>query len=85
MWGLSDFVIMKTLIIVLIVMCAVLVVSALVRGLGAFYEDAERLKAGDTQAATLQSHKQNRMMGQRVLFQGIAIILIVILGSLASQ
>ena len=76
---------MKTLIIFLIVIFAVLVVTALVRGLGAFYKDAERLKSGDAQAATLQSQKQNRMMGQRVLFQGIAIILIVILGSLAGH
>ena len=54
-------------LILLVAGFAVAVVVALVRGLTAFFKDAE-----------------HRMLAQRVFFQGIAILLIVLLGSLAS-
>ena len=76
---------MTTLFILLIVGCALTVVVALVRGLGAFYKDAERIKAGDPEAIMLHGKQQNRMMSQRVLFQGIAIVLVAMLGALASR
>ena len=76
---------MNILFVILIAGCALAVVTALVRGLGAFYLNAERIKAGDADAALLQGKKQNRMMAQRVLFQGIAVILIAVLGLISSK
>lgn len=76
---------MASLFIVLIIGCGLAVAVALVRGLGAFYKDAERIKAGDPDAILLHGKQQNRMMSQRVLFQGIAIALVVMLGALASR
>ncbi len=76
---------MTSLFIVLIIGCGLAVAIALIRGLGAFYKDAERIKAGDPEAIMLHGKQQNRMMSQRVLFQGIAIALVVMLGALASR
>ena len=76
---------MTSLIILLIIGCGMTVAIALIRGLGAFYKDAERLKAGDSEAILLQGRQQNRMMTQRVLFQGIAIALVALLGALSSR
>ena len=77
--------VMNWLLIILIAACGLTVVTALVRGLGAFYQAAERSKAGDLDAAVAQGLKQNKMMTQRVLFQGIAVMLIVVLGALAGK
>lgn len=76
---------MTSFFILLIIGCGLAVAVALVRGLGAFYKDAERIKAGDPDAILLHGKQQNRMMSQRVLFQGIAIALVVMLGALASR
>ena len=76
---------MTSFFILLIVGCGLAVAVALVRGLGAFYKDAERIKAGDPDAIMLHGKQQNRMMSQRVLFQGIAIALVVMLGALSSR
>jgi hypothetical protein len=71
-------------LILLVAGFAVAVVVALVRGLTAFFKDAEHIRAHGSPAAEAFGVKQNRMMAQRVFFQGIAILLIVLLGSLAS-
>ncbi len=83
--GLPHICIMNVFFVIVIGVCAVAVVAALIRGLGAFYLNAERMKAGDLDAALRQGQQQNRMMAQRVLFQGIAIMLVVILGLLSSR
>ena len=64
---------------------AIAVVIALVRGLVAFFRDAEHIRQNGHSSQEAFGVKQNRMMAQRVLFQGIAIVLIVLVGSLASQ
>ena len=64
---------------------AVAAATAMVRGLKAFVQDAEHIRqTGDIRQGAY-GVKQNRMMSQRVLFQGIAIALIVLVGALASQ
>ena len=73
------------LFILLIAGCGIAVAVALVRGLGAFYKDAERIRAGDPDAILKFGVRQNRMMSQRVLFQGIAVLLVAVLGMLASR
>ena len=52
---------------------------------GGVYKDAERIKAGDPEAIMKLGQQQNRMMTQRVLFQGIAVVLVALLGALASR
>ena len=64
---------------------AIAVVIALIRGLVAFFRDAEHIRQTGHASQEAFGVKQNRMMAQRVLFQGIAIVLIVLLGSLAGQ
>ena len=59
--------------------------TALVRGLMAFVQDAEHIRQTGDFRADAYGEKQNRMMSQRVLYQGIAIALIVLVGALASQ
>lgn len=58
--------------------------TALFRGLFAFYKDGELL-GGNSAAADLQrGTQQNRMMAQRVLFQGLAVLAIAVLGAMAA-
>lgn len=64
---------------------AIGVVTALVRGLAAFFRDAEHLRQTGRPSQEGIGVKQNRMMAQRVLFQGIAILLVVLVASVAAQ
>ena len=76
---------MTILLVLLIGGFAVAAAVALVRGLMAFARDAEQLRSGSDRAQQVFGLKQNRMMAQRVLFQGIAIVLVALIGMLASQ
>ena len=64
---------------------AVAAATALVRGLMAFLHDGDdiRLHGGKTREAF--GVQQNRMMSQRVLFQGMAILLLVLIAALAGH
>ncbi|MGZ8281481.1 MAG: hypothetical protein ACXWUN_00855 [Allosphingosinicella sp.] len=64
---------------------AIAAAIALVRGMVAFFRDAEHIRQKGRPSQEAFGVKQNRMMAQRVFFQGMAIFLIVLLGSLASQ
>ncbi len=64
---------------------AVAAATALVRGLMAFHSDAEALRSGSNDADLQRGKQQNRMMSQRVLFQGLAILAIALLGGLAAS
>ncbi len=64
---------------------AIAAATALIRGLMAFFRDAEHLRQNGSAALEGYGVQQNRMMAQRVLFQGIAILLIVVVGALAGQ
>jgi Hypoxia induced protein conserved region len=57
---------------------------ALMRGLKAFLHDGDILRQNGIAVHYVYGVRQNRMMTQRVLFQGIAILLIVVIGALAS-
>ena len=76
---------MTIFLVLLVGSFAVLAATALVRGLMAFVRDAEHIRQHGHASQEAFGVKQNRMMSQRVLFQGIAIVLIVLVGSLASQ
>ena len=76
---------MTVFLVLLIVGFAIAVVVALVRGLVAFFRDAEHIRRTGHAPQEADGVKQNRMMAQRVLFQAIAILLIVLVGSLAAR
>ena len=63
---------------------AIAAATALVRGLMAFFRDGELLRDNESASQEAFGVKQNRMMTQRVLFQGIAILLVALVGALAS-
>ena len=64
---------------------AVAAATAMIRGLMAFVQDAEHIRQTGDFRPDAYGVRQNRMMSQRVLFQGIAVVLIVLVGALASQ
>jgi hypothetical protein len=75
---------MTFLLVVLIGGFVLAAATALVRGLMAFFRDGENLhRTGETTGKAF-GVQQNRMMTQRVLFQGIAILLIMLVGALAA-
>jgi hypothetical protein len=76
---------MNILLVVLIGGFAIAAAIALVKGLMAFFRDAEHIRLNGEASIEAFGIKQNRMMSQRVLFQGIAVLLVALLGALASQ
>ena len=58
---------------------------ALVRGLAAFFRDGEKIRSGTADGDAQFGVTQNRMMSQRVLFQGIAILFIALIVLMASH
>ena len=76
---------MKFLLIVLIGGFAIAAATALIRGLKAFLRDAELIRQNEDVPREAFGVQQNRMMTQRVLFQGIAILLVALFGALASR
>ena len=76
---------MSFFLVLLIAGFSVAVVVALVRGLTAFFRDAEHIRQTGHSGQEAVGVKQNRMMTQRVLFQAIAILLVVLIGSLAAR
>jgi len=81
----SKVSIMTFILILLIGGFAIAAATALIRGLMAFFRDAELIRQNEIVPREPFGLQQNRMMTQRVLFQGIAILLVVLLGALTSQ
>ena len=76
---------MTYLVVLLIGGFGIAAAVALVRGLMAFFRDAEHIRLHGADTSEAFGVQQNRMMTQRVLFQGIAIVLLVLVGALASH
>lgn len=74
---------MFVFLILLIIVFAVGAAVALVRGLLAFSHEGDFIKGGGDPFLR-RSEQQNRMMTQRVMFQGIAVACVVLLGFLFS-
>lgn len=68
---------MNTFLIVLLVAAMIATVVALVRGIVTFLQEAGAQARGEGPSAA--SLKSNRMMQQRILFQALAIVVVVIL------
>ena len=73
---------MNYIFVIAIVGAAIMVIYSLVRGLIAFVQTNEATKNGEEMAAMYQ--KQNQMMFARVKWQAIAIVILVLIGLLAS-
>jgi hypothetical protein len=76
---------MTILIVLLVGGFAIAAATALVRGLKAFFDDGEKIRQKHNGVQEAFGMKQNRMMTQRVLFQGIAVLLVALIGALASK
>ncbi len=76
---------MTILLALLIGGFALAAATALVRGLKAFFDDGEQIRQKGNGAQEAFGVRQNRMMTQRVLFQGIAVLLVALIGALASK
>lgn len=76
---------MTVLLIMMFVGFAIAAAIALIRGLRAFLRDSELIRQSENVPREAFGVQQNRMMAQRVLFQGIAILMVALLGALASQ
>lgn len=76
---------MNLFLVLLIGVFIVAAAVALVRGLTAFFRDGEKIRSGAASEDTQFGLTQNRMMIQRVLFQGLAILLVALVGLMASQ
>ena len=76
---------MTFLLILLIGGFAIAAATALIRGLMAFFRDGHQIRQNENVPREAFGVQQNRMMAQRVLFQGIAILLVALFGALASR
>jgi Hypoxia induced protein conserved region len=72
---------MTFLLVLLIGGFAIAAATALVRGLMAFFRDGENVHRTGKATGDAFGVQQNRMMTQQVQFQGIAILLIVLVGA----
>jgi predicted nucleic acid-binding Zn ribbon protein len=70
---------MNTLLIIFLVLAMIAVVVSLVRGIIAFLQTTEADLKSDATGPSVSSQRQNKAMMQRVLFQGVAIIIIVVI------
>lgn len=71
---------MNTFLIIALVLAMVAVLVSLVRGIIAFLQTTKLdLESGETENVTEMQLKQNRMMMNRILFQGLAIVVVVLI------
>lgn len=69
---------MQTFLVILLVAALIATVVALVRGIVAFLREASDEVKG-TGGPTSSQLKSNRMMQQRILFQALAIVVVVLM------
>ena len=69
---------MNTFLVILLVAAMIATVAALVRGVVTFLQESnERVKAGE--GPTAMQLKSNRMMQQRIFFQALAVLIVVVI------
>jgi hypothetical protein len=69
----------NTFLILLLVAAMIATVVALVRGVVAFLKTTEEDLKGDGVGPSASSVKQNKAMMQRVIFQAVAILIVVVI------
>ena len=70
---------MTTFLIVLLVLAMAATVAALVRGIIIFLRTDHESRLNPTSGPSASGLGQNKMMQMRILFQGIAIVIVVLL------
>jgi len=70
---------MQTFLVILLVAALIATLVALVRGIVAFLQSASDEARGVGAGPTQSQVKSNRMMQQRILFQALAILIVVVL------
>jgi hypothetical protein len=72
---------MSTFLIILLVLAMIATVAALIRGIITFLRTTEADLTGT--GPNLNGIKQNKMMQARILFQAVAVIIVVLLMAMA--
>lgn len=70
---------MQTFLVILLVAAMLATVVALVRGVVTFLQAASAEARGQGSGPTANQLKSNRMMQQRILFQALAVLVVVVL------
>lgn len=68
---------MSTLLLILLILAMIATVGALIRGIVIFLQTTEADLKGD--GINANGQRQNKMMQARILFQALAVIIIVLL------
>jgi hypothetical protein len=68
---------MQTLLVILIILCALAAVGALVRGIVIFLKTTEQDLNGT--GPSVSGVRQNKMMRARIMFQALAVIFVILL------
>ena len=70
---------MKILLVVLLVLAMLATVAALVRGIVIFLRTSHEERLNQGSGPSVSGMRQNKMMQMRILFQAIAILIVVLL------
>jgi hypothetical protein len=71
---------MQTFLVILLVAAMIATLVALVRGIISFLQSAsDEVRGVNTNGPTANQLKSNRMMQQRILFQALAVLVVVVL------
>ena len=70
---------MNTFLVILLIAAMLATVVALVRGVVSFLQQSHAEVHGDGSGPTANQLKSNRMMQQRILFQALAVLIVVVL------
>ncbi|MBY9063688.1 twin transmembrane helix small protein [Sphingomonas yunnanensis] len=70
---------MNTFLVILLVAAMLATVVALVRGIVSFLQEASANARGEGGGPTAAQLKSNRMMQQRILFQALAVLVVVVM------
>ena len=70
---------MKIFLVVLLILAMLATVAALVRGIVIFLQTSHEDRLNPSTGPSASGLRQNKMMQMRILFQGIAILLVILL------
>jgi hypothetical protein len=73
----------NTILTILLVLAMIATAVALVRGIIAFLQTTETELKSNSEGPSPSQIKQNQMMRNRILFQGVAIVIVAIMLALA--
>ena len=72
-------ILLSSFLVILLVIAVIATVVSLVRGIIAFLQTTEADLKNEDEGPSVSGMKQNKMMMNRILFQALAVVIIVIL------